>query len=302
MATDFRPTIIAALERLAANEKAAKNAFKARAYNKVLDQIRARGDAPIHALDDLKTVTGIGESIRGKLEEIFATGALALATPPQENKLMEIYGIGQAKMHELVAAGIHTVAELRAAVAKNTGLLNEKQKIGLKYYEALLERIPRAEMNLHAGIIGAAVTPGAEFEIVGSYRRGAANSGDIDVLVRNGVVYIDDLKRSGYILETLAEGPKKFMGIVALPNGTPRRLDILLTPDEEYPFALLYFTGSQKFNIQMRQKALELGYTLNEHRLAPLEAEAVAAAPRMRNERDIFKFLKMKWVKPTARE
>lgn len=296
--SDFRPSIITAFERLAANEKAAKNAFKVRAYVKVLDQIRAL-DAPIASMDDLKSISGIGDSIRAKLVEIFATGALSVAPPPQENKLMEIYGIGQAKMQELVAAGIHTIPQLRAAVAGTPTLLNDKQKIGLKYYEPLLERIPRAEMDVHADILRAALK--AEFEIVGSYRRGAADSGDIDVLVRNSTLnaVVAALKERGYILESLAEGPKKFMGIVAV-GAKPRRLDILVCPDDEYPYALLYFTGSQKFNIKMRQKALELGYTLNEHRLAPLDN--AVQPPKMRSERDIFKFLKMKWIPATGRD
>ena len=34
---------------------------------------------------------------------------------------------------------------------------------------------------------------------------------------------------------------------------------------EEFPFAILYFTGSKTFNTIMRARALELGYSMNEH-------------------------------------
>ena len=35
-----------------------------------------------------------------------------------------------------------------------------------------------------------------------------------------------------------------------------RRIDIMYTKPEEYPFAILYFTGSGDFNVKMREYAL----------------------------------------------
>ena len=143
--------------------------------------------------------------------------------------------------------------------------------------------------------------------LVGSYRRGAADSGDIDVLLLGGTragqdkfkQLVTELKDS-YILETLASGPKKFMGICQLDDGHPaRRLDLLLTPPEEYACAIFYFTGSQAFNIAVRKRALELGYTLNEHALTSLDA--APPPPVMKTERDIFEFLKIKYVSPENR-
>ena len=36
-------------------------------------------------------------------------------------------------------------------------------------------------------------------------------------------------------------------------------------------FAILYFTGSKEFNTVMRQRALTLGYSLNEHGLSEMK-------------------------------
>ena len=44
-----------------------------------------------------------------------------------------------------------------------------------------------------------------------------------------------------------------------------RRIDIMYKSPEEYPFAVLYFTGSAEFNVKMRNDLLERGYTLNEY-------------------------------------
>jgi DNA polymerase/3'-5' exonuclease PolX len=124
-------------------------------------------------------------------------------------------------------------------------------------------------------------------ELVGSYRRGASSSGDIDVLIRvpphqtakdtKSMFYyfVQRLVDKGYIKAILALGEHKCMAICSLDkDATARRLDLLITPDEEYPFALLYFTGSDRFNVAVRQRALERGYTLNEHRLTPILKES----------------------------
>jgi hypothetical protein len=114
------------------------------------------------------------------------------------------------------------------------------------------------------------------------------------------------------------------MGICRYGKLPFRRLDILLTPPEEYGYALLYFTGSQKFNILVRQHALTLGYTLNEHRLMAIEGHKPlhAASPKgeagehrltpisarakpvpdLRTEAEILAFLGIKFVEPKDRE
>jgi len=56
------------------------------------------------------------------------------------------------------------------------------------------------------------------------------------------------------------------------PDPTHRRIDIRLIPIDQYYFGTLYFTGSDMFNRQMRQHALDKGYTLNEYSIRPLGA------------------------------
>ena len=44
--------------------------------------------------------------------------------------------------------------------------------------------------------------------------------------------------------------------------------DLRVVTDEQFPFALHYFTGSKEHNIRMRQRAIDRGLTLNEYALA----------------------------------
>lgn len=318
---DYKPIILEALEVL--RNKEAASPFKARAYAKVIKGLR-EVPGPIRSYNDILTagVPGIGKKIEEKIAEIISTGHLEAADVARDdasalNALTSIYGIGPVKAQELLENGIRSVLDLRSALGETPGILNDKQKIGLRYAEDLVLRIPRAEMDQHAKLLkdGLGGLNGLDkIEIVGSYRRKAKDSGDIDVLLRpkNPAQFsigdvIASLNAKGYIIETLAEGVKKFMGICRIPMGPTnpvgraRRLDILVTPREEYAYAVLYFTGSDKFNIEMRKKALELGYTMNEHGMQPLDPEKTAKPPIMKNEKDIFKFLNMEYVKPDKR-
>jgi len=90
------------------------------------------------------------------------------------------------------------------------------------------------------------------------------------------------------------------MAICRLPGRPARRLDLLLTPEEEYACALLYFTGSDQFNVAVRQHALQKGYTLNEHRLTPT-TESTPKPPPFHDEEDLFHFLGLAYVPPENR-
>lgn len=327
-AQDMKNAIIDELVVMQRKATQDKEVFKARAYGKVIGQIRAL-EGEVRTYEDLVAagVTGIGASIEQKIREVLLTGHLAAAAAIREDggldakdRMMAIYGVGPVKAKELVEKhGLSTYAELRAAVAegKIPKLLNDKQLIGLKYVEDFIPRIPRAEMDEHAALIQREIRRvDARFEtaIVGSYRRGAEDSGDIDVLMTLPATVAeaevaalfhsvcDVFKQSGYVIDELAQGDKKFMGVCKLAGAgrLARRIDLLVTPQSEYAYAVLYFTGSDKFNIRMRQHALEKGYTLNEHGLKRLKPDA-PTVPDILTERGIFDFLDFPWSAPTDR-
>jgi len=233
-----------------------------------------------------------------------------------------IYGVGPAKIKTLVEKKIYTIEKLREEVAKNLKLLNNKQKMGLRNYEDLNERIPRKEITQFRKIIERLLKQkfgnDIQMTIAGSYRRGVATSGDIDMLISSrkyetrALGYVLELLNStGMINETLAKGFKKFMGIIRIgETGKARHLDIVETTPEDYPFAILYFTGSAKHNVHMRAHALKLGYSLNEYdmtlkgtktRVPPETVKAKIGKPVFENEEDIFEFLDLTYKEPKKR-
>lgn len=320
---NYKDVIIKELDTMRKADIARKKPFQARAYAKVIAELQAL-ETPITKWEDVSHIPGIGEKIQEKIKEIIATGSLASAAHARQevaldimDALQKVHGIGPVKARDLIDnKGIRSIAALREAVVADPTLLNDVQKMGLKYYEDANERIPRAEMAQHEELILTALDERFRGTVVGSYRRGAPDSGDIDVLLTlpdemsakdQGALFlymIDLLKEFNYIIDTLALGPKKFMGYVRLEGGKARRLDLLMTPQAEYPYAILYFTGSQAFNMAFRKYVLQKGYTINEHRMIATDEGAkmgVPPVPEMKTEQDIFAFLGLKYVEPTAR-
>jgi DNA polymerase/3'-5' exonuclease PolX len=314
MTTVFNDIIIENLEILYENELINGNIFKANSYKKTLTSIK-NTDIKIKSLDDIKTIDGIGKKIFDKIKEILETCKLKsvelLLKDPKYilgKQLLNIYGIGPAKIKELINE-ISTIDDLK--LDKNKHLLNDKQQIGLKYYDDLLLRIPKAEANKHNTLIKKTlnkINKNIDFEMVGSYRRKLKTTGDIDILIKydpsfNLQIFIDDMISSGYIKETLANGKNKFMGICKLNDKLPaRRIDILVSNEDNYYFALLYFTGSYKFNIYMRNISLEKGLSLSEYGFKDNKTKKIIdTSSIIKNEKDIFDYLKIDYTEPDKR-
>jgi NAD-dependent DNA ligase len=294
--------------------------FRARAYQKAQETImQYNGD--IISPAQLKGKPGIGDTIMEKLNEYVKTGTLRILEREKANPINiigEVYGIGPKKAKELVDSGITTIAQLRE---KQDQVLNDTQKVGLKYYEDILKRIPREEIDQYDKIFKdvfakvAGLGSDAKFEIVGSYRRGALTSGDIDMIItsKTGEVFrkfVDELVKQKIILEVLSRGDTKCLVIAKLPGVTEaRRVDFLYTSPKEYPFSVLYFTGSKIFNTVMRGRALALGFSLNEHGMSKMQpkikgekaVKGELVPNDFKTESDIFDFLGMVYKKPEER-
>ena len=266
----------------------------------------------IESPQELGKIKNIGASTVAKYKELQNTGTLKIIEDFKNdpiNIFTNVYGIGPKKAASLVNDDkVTTIAQLREY---QDHLLNDVQKKGLKYYEDILKRIPRLEIEHYRTKMNKINIPGLHFEIVGSYRRGADNSGDIDVIITHENddqnvfgLFIDALIQNKIIIELLSKGKKKSLTVGKLRGHSARRLDFMFTTKEEYPFAVLYFTGSKIFNTLMRGQALKMGYTMNEHGLCKLKkgVKGSKIERKFKDEKDIFDFLNIKWVEPEDRE
>ena len=291
--------------------------YRVKSYKTAIEKIAALSkkiseekDIPLNKLT--KTYAKVKEFLDngfiGKTQEVLKENEEVLDIYRELQKIAEV---GPVKAKELIEEyGIRSIKELR----ERQELLNDKQRIGLKYLETDQMRIPRAEIKKHETIYRAQLKIAEncgeiQLSINGSYRRGAKDSGDIDILIthpQNNIecfkAFVDSLLKNGYIKDTLAYGEKKFMGYGSLfkTGSTPRRVDIIYCPPHEFPFAQLYFTGCGSFNVRMREYASKKGYRLNEKGLVDLKTEHFVKGS-FKKEEDIFTFLGLTYVEPKMR-
>lgn len=294
------------------------NHFKSRSYYNAAKNIEDI-NYPLTSAKQSRNIKGIGKSIGNKIEDIILNGKLTvfpddISYEDFRNeleryniiKLFEgVWGINTKTAIKLVNNGYKTLNEL----IKNENL-TKTQRLGIKYYYDLKERIPKNQITLLKedleNIFKDLYPLYSKFCICGSYRRGLQSSGDIDVMVsvENDVCenimeeYVNSLFENGIIIDTLTIGPKKFQGICRTPDGKARRIDIACIKSEHWGTGILYFTGSAQFNKDMRGYAKSKGFKLNEDHIQNVETKKIYT---FSTEEEVFEFLDLGYIHPNNR-
>ncbi|KAG9308110.1 hypothetical protein JVU11DRAFT_12542 [Chiua virens] len=304
--------------------------WRAYSYGKCIPALR-NYPKPIQSFSEARSIRGVGEKTALKIMEIVNTGDLRRiryenTEDVASTKVFQgIYGVGRCIAFAWFASGLRTLDDVRA---RKGGLkLSTSQEIGLKFYDDINSRMPREEARRIFEMIkpiAFSIDDKLFIEIMGSYRRGKADCGDIDILItrpttdgktHQGVLrtLLEKLHAAGIITEDLAV-PDDFSdlelvyhGLCKLPEhgAKRRRIDFLSVPWVSRGAALLYYT----FNRAMRLKANKHGYSLNQRGLYA----GVLRDPRTRQkisegrivasetEEAIFKILGVPWQVPHER-
>ncbi|KAJ5279819.1 hypothetical protein N7478_005191 [Penicillium angulare] len=301
------------------------------AYRKGINALR-RQTEKIVTRKQARSIPGIGERLADKIQEIVLTNRLRQLDNTNytaEDRIIQefigIYGVGLSQASKWLAQGHRSLVDLLEKAHLSTN-----QRIGVERYHDFMQRIPRKEVEAHGAIVQKAVQaadPDMQVIIAGSYRRGAPNSGDIDVLITKpnasleyirGLmqdVVIPKLFQDEFLRVGLATSKRhdhdgsKWHGASTVP-GSPvwRRIDLLFVPGAEFGAALLYFTGNDIFNRSMRLLARKKGLCLNQRGLYTnvlRDAQRVKVNPGRllegRDERRIFALLEVPWRPPQER-
>lgn len=151
--------------------------------------------------------------------------------------------------------------------------------------EVQVKRYPRERIEAAYDKIAPLLFP-YRHSIVGSYRRNAPDSKDIDIIVLIPQAEFNQLRLAmppEFIF--ISGGEKKLHGTLC---GIPIDIDRVDMPNH-YAATLLYRTGPASLNIKMRQIAKEKGFTLNENLSCP-------------SEETIFKMVDMQYIPPELRK
>ncbi|KAI0910616.1 hypothetical protein F4823DRAFT_589573 [Ustulina deusta] len=318
--------IIRLLEEMAEEHILSNETWRVQSYRKAVATLR-RQPKKIRTAKDAAALPNIGRSLAEHIEEIASTGRFQkldeVRREPSREALKifcNIYGVGVPTAKKWVELGYRTLDDLQTKVK-----LSANQQVGVKHYDDLLTRIPRAEVKAlggHVKDVAATIDSSVELIISGSHRRGADTSGDIDlIMTKNGTSstqelvpfldkLVDTLTRDGFLTAALAshrhDGGNKWHGCCVLPETAfpgpkedyrPvwRRIDFLLVPETEIGAALIYFTGNDLFNRSMRLLARKKNMKLNHKGLYG------AGVDEGKDERKIFEILGVQWREPHER-
>ncbi|PYR57231.1 MAG: DNA polymerase/3'-5' exonuclease PolX [Acidobacteria bacterium] len=291
------------------------NPFKIRAYRNGAD-MAANHPHDLGTLDlaALREIPGIGKDLAARIREIADTGDTAFHReliaefPPTVLDLLHLQGVGPKTVATLYreldirtlddlerAAGDGRIRSLRGMGAKKEALilkaLDERKRYAGRH---LLPDAHDAAAALVAFLRERA--PGADVIPVGSLRRGCETCGDLDILASGADAGLMD-EFVGYRLveRTLARGETK--SSVLIRGGF--QADLRMVARESQGAAMQYFTGSKAHNILLRDRAIGLGFKLNEYGLFRLDDDARVASDR---EDDVYRALGLEWVPPELRE
>jgi DNA polymerase (family 10) len=296
--------------------------FKTRAYANAARTLESLSE-PLDKLiaeDRLGEIKGIGEALQKKITELAATGKLAYyddlkaSIPPGLLHMLQIQGLGPKKIKALNdKLGVETIEQLEQVCRE--GKVAELDGFGEKTQAKILEGIQFRRQYASRHLLSAALTAAepileslrAHPEVVrcstaGSLRRSKEVIGDIDFLAssRNPAAVIDFFTKQPSVLSVSAKGDTK--ASVMLTDGI--QADLRVVSDAEFPFALLYFTGSKEHNIVMRQRAIQRGLRLNEYGL--FQSDVETRDPQLlvacRTEEEAFQKLGAAFIPPELRE
>jgi DNA polymerase (family 10) len=296
-----------------------ENAFKCNAYHsaaRTLEQLETNLADAIQS-GQLAELRGIGERMQEHILELHRTGTmkqldeLRRKTPPGLLQFLRIQGLGPKKVKAMYdQLGIDDLDKLKAAceagqVAALKGFGEKtQQKIleGVKYLGQVGQRvrIDQALPVAQALLEGLRPAPGIiRMELCGSLRRRKETIADIDILVsadEAGPV-MDRFVALPGVTQVIGRGDTKSSVTVEVGRGLMMNADLRVVKDEQFPFALHYFTGSKDHNIAMRQRAIDHGLRLNEYALAgPGTSECC------KDEEALFAALGLDCIPPELRE
>ena len=301
-------------------EIGAEDGFRIRSYRNAAAAIEGYPEkvAEIVKNSDRKAtdIPGVGKGIAGVLKELIEHGSfekrdqMLAKYPPSALELLKIQGLGPKSIALLFEHfRVSTIDDLERICKEQK--LRDLPRMGVKLEEKVLRSIAQYRQSAGRFLLSfgrrTAIelidylkqTPGLEqITPAGSLRRGRETIGDLDLLATGpgADAALDSFTKHPRVHEVLGRGANKASVLFGLEG---LQVDLRALPHESYGAALQYFTGSKEHNVNLRQRALKLGMTLNEYGLFRLNDNTRVAGE---TEESIYESLGLPWIAPELRE
>lgn len=301
-----------------------QDSFRIRSYRNAATAIENHSQQIKDIIADPKQVLaipGVGKGMLTNLQELFSTGKLAAQSAlldkyhPSMLQLLKIQGLGP-KTIALIWSSYKVSDVDGVEKLAREGKIRELPRMGEKHEAKLLKAIEdyrriggrflidAAELECEKITEYVANFPGIEkITPAGSLRRGRDSVGDLDILVTGKACCTEAGRQEAIayvakyppLMDVIASGDNK----ISFHVRSGMQVDVRLLPPESFGAAMQYFTGSKAHNVALRQRALKMGYTLNEYSLATLDGEKPVAG---KTEEEIYAKLKLDYIPPEMRE
>ncbi len=301
-----------------------QDSFRIRSYRNAATAIENHSQQIKDIISDPKQVLaipGIGKGMLTNLQELFATGKLSAQAAllekyhPSMLQLLKIQGLGPKTIALIWSSYKISDVDGVEKLARE-GKIRELPRMGEKHEAKLLKAIEDYRRIGGRFLIDAAEL---EFEKIadyirqfsgidkitpaGSLRRGRETVGDLDILVTGKACCTEAGRQEAIahvakyppLMDVIASGDNK----ISFHLRSGMQVDVRLLSPDSFGAAMQYFTGSKAHNVALRQRALKMGYTLNEYSLATLEGEKPVAG---KTEEEIYAKLKLDYIPPEMRE
>jgi len=302
----------------------AQDSFRIRSYRNAAQAIENLTEQIKDIIGEPKKVLaipGIGKGMLVNLQELFKDGRLSVQADllkkyhPSMLQLLKIQGLGPKTIALIWSAYQVSDVDGVEKLARE-GKIRILPRMGEKHEQKLLKAIEDYRRISGRFLIDAAEAEAnklaeylAKFRGIdritpaGSLRRGRETVGDLDILV-TGTACCGEAERANAVeyvakypplMDVIARGDNK----ISFRLRSGMQVDVRLLPPESFGAAMQYFTGSKAHNVALRQRALKMGYTLNEYSLADLKTEKAVAG---KTEEEIYAKLKLDYIPPEMRE
>src|SRR3954462_13553119 len=259
----------------------------------------------------------VGKTLAEKIETLIETGSIPSADklkakfPATLVEVTRVPGLGAKTARRIYdEIGVESLTQLKEAAEQ--GRIASIRGLGPKTEENILSSLEGVtEDGIGERLLLSQVLPIAEeirsdlrglgvanrIEIAGSARRWTETCKDLDLIATTDDApgLVEALATHGLSAESRRGGE----AAASVLTHSGLKVDLRIGTEETFGNLLQHFTGSAEHNVELRERALQRGYSVSEHGVAEVEGKKVH---RFSEEAGVYELLGLPYIEPELRE
>jgi DNA polymerase (family X) len=293
--------------------------FRVQAYREAARTV-AESPVSIEQLAEegrLTELPAVGKTLAEKIVTLIETGSIPSADklkakfPATLVEVTRVPGLGAKTARRIYdELGVENLTQLKEAAER--GQISGMRGLGPKTEENILSSLEGVtEDGIGERLLLSNVLPVAEeirsdllglgvanrIEVAGSARRWTETCKDLDLIATtdDAAALVEALATHGLSAETRRGGD----AAASVLTHAGLKVDLRIGTEETFGDLLQHFTGSAEHNVELRERALQRGYSVSEHGVAKVEGKKVH---RFAEEAGVYELLGLPYIEPELRE